>query len=434
MILSSFAEAYTRPTGVSRLMEDLSLAASGSRPLKMLGGGNPARIGEMEELWRKRLLDLAGNPDELGKLLGTYDSADGRKAFRVALATLFKKEYGWDLDGDHIMVTNGSQVAMFYLLNLLAGSTAAGQKRRILFPLMPEYVGYADQIVAEDAVVALKPRIELRGDRSFKYFVDLEAVERILKKEGSTIGGICVSRPTNPSGNVLTDTEVKALADLAKRYQIPLITDNAYGLPFPNILFTDAKPYWDESTVLVMSLSKIGLPSVRTGIVIARPELVRYLSSMNAIAGLATGTLGPALVEPLVASGEIIRLSHAVVQPYYAQKRREAIDRIIAEFRDLPARYHESEGAIFLWLWFDDPRLDSRSLYERAKRRDVLVLPGEYFSFGRFQDGSPCAQWDHPRRCIRINYSAPTDQVADGLKIIAEEARSMLDHGNRRNA
>ena len=40
----------------------------------------------------------------------------------------------------------------------------------------------------------------------------------------------------------MTDEEIGHLADLAAEHHIPLIIDNAYGAPFPNILFTDVKP------------------------------------------------------------------------------------------------------------------------------------------------------------------------------------------------
>ena len=48
-----------------------------------------------------------------------------------------------------------------------------------------------------------------------------------------------------------------------KDYDIPLFIDNAYGLPWPNIIFTEeATPYWDSNVILSMSLSKIGLPTM----------------------------------------------------------------------------------------------------------------------------------------------------------------------------
>jgi valine--pyruvate aminotransferase len=435
--LSSFGEKFTRKTGILELMEDLAEAAAaassagpagGAQKLCMLGGGNPARIPAVEAVWRDRMRSLLDDGEGFGRLVGAYDSADGMLAFRRSLAELFSREYGWKLGAENVCVTNGSQIAVWYLLNLLSGPDGAGRRRRVLFPLMPEYVGYADQAASDDAFVSCRPRIELRGDDRFKYYADLEAVESLLRtanRAGGSdpIGAICVSRPTNPSGNVLTDGEVRTLAELASRYGIPLIVDNAYGLPFPGIVFNDAEPYWDESVVLSMSLSKIGLPSARTGIVVAAPEIVKALSATNAIASLATGTIGQAIVEPLVASGEILRLSSDVVRPYYVQKRARALDLIRSAFAGLPVRVHESEGAIFLWLWFDGLPMESRELYRRLKARGVMVLPGEYFSFGNFSDGAPAAAWDHPRRCLRINYSGGDEAVERGIAIIAEEAR-----------
>ncbi len=440
MRLSAFGEKFTRKTGILELMEDISAAAaaasaaassaaSSAVPLRMLGGGNPARIPAMEAVWRARMETLLRDEDGFGRLLGAYDSADGMANFRTALAALFRREYGWEVGSENVCVTNGSQIAVWYLLNLLSGPDSSGRRKRILFPLMPEYVGYADQAVNEDVFVSLKPRIELRGDTRFKYYADLDAAEELLKREGDSIGGILVSRPTNPSGNVLTDAEIDRLQALARRFSIPLIVDNAYGLPFPGIVFSDARPRWDEWTVLSMSLSKIGLPSARTGIIVARKELIGALSSVNAIASLATGTVGQAIVEPLVASGEILSLSREVVRPFYAAKRSTALATIDALFAGLPVRVHESEGAIFLWLWFEDLPIEAHELYERLKARNVLVLSGENFSFGTFADGGACAAWDHPRRCIRINYSTTDADVSCGLAVIAEEVRGAYDRG-----
>ncbi|MFA6508533.1 MAG: valine--pyruvate transaminase [Treponemataceae bacterium] len=438
MTLSSFGDKFTRKTGILELMEDLAEAADftasksdaekRAAPLCMLGGGNPARIPAVEAVWRERMGALLSDEEGFGRLIGAYDSADGMTAFRTSLSALFKREYGWNVGPENVCVTNGSQIAVWYLLNLLSGPDAQGRRRRVLFPLMPEYVGYADQGVHEDVFVSCKPRIELHGDDRFKYYADMDAVEFLLRGS-EPIGGILVSRPTNPSGNVLTDQEIIHLAALAKRYDVPLIVDNAYGLPFPGIVFTEAKPYWDESVVLSMSLSKIGLPSARTGIIVARKEIIAALSSTNAIASLATGTIGQAIAEPLIASGDILRLSRDVVRPYYVQKRARAFELMKTLFAGMPIRVHESEGAIFMWLWFDGLPITSRELYKRLKARSVMVLSGDYFSFGRFADGSPCSEWDHPRRCIRINYSSSDDQVERGLSIIAEEARKAYSAG-----
>jgi len=109
---------------------------------------------------------------------------------------------------------------------------------------------------------------------------------------------ICVSRPTNPTGNVLTDAEMLGLEELAREHDIPLIVDGAYGTPFPDLMFTEATPRWTPQHILCLSLSKLGIPAARTGIVIADKPVIRALSGVNAIINLATEASGPCWRNP----------------------------------------------------------------------------------------------------------------------------------------
>ncbi len=97
----------------------------------------------------------------------------------------------------------------------------------MLFPLAPEYIGYADAGLEEDLFVSARPNIELLPEGQFKYHVDFEHLHI-----GEETGMICVSRPTNPTGNVITDEELLKLDALANQHGIPLVIDNAYGVPF----------------------------------------------------------------------------------------------------------------------------------------------------------------------------------------------------------
>ena len=103
----------------------------------------------------------------------------------------------------------------------------------------------------------------------------------------------CCRRPATTSPNHPAD-EARA------------ILDAAYGPPFPGIVYGPARPYWDDNVICCMSLSKLGLPGARTGIVIARPELIRALVGVNAIANLTTASLGPALTHAMIADGEVL--------------------------------------------------------------------------------------------------------------------------------
>ncbi len=412
--LSSFGRRYSGHTGILDLMTDLSSPpADPWAPYCMLGGGNPAIIPELAAAWEGGLRALVDG-DGFARLVGAYDSQIGPLGFRRAIAERFAEDYGWALTERNVAVVNGSQTAAFYLINMFSGAFPDGRRRKILLPVVPEYIGYADQGLDPDCFSARRPSIQMLGERSFKYRVDFGSLEA-----DDSIGAICVSRPTNPTGNVLTDEEVRALAAIAGARGIPLILDNAYGLPFPGIIFSDARPVWNEDIVLCMSLSKIGLPALRTGIVIAREELIEALSATSAIVSLATGSLGPAVSEPLLRSGELSRLSREVVGPYYRAKSRRALEIAEEALGDLPWAAHASEGAIFLWLWFKDLPVPSRELYLRLKSRNVVVLPGEGFFYGLEGD------WAHSRECVRLNYSGPEELFARGLRIMAEELRDI---------
>jgi valine--pyruvate aminotransferase len=412
--LSAFGERFSGPTGIAELMTDLSSPpADPQAPFCMLGGGNPAIVPEIDAAWRDALRRLVDGPG-FSRLVGAYDSQLGPAPFREAIAGLFATRYGWKIDERNVGVVNGSQLAAFYLINMFSGPYRDGRRRKILLPVVPEYVGYADQGLDPDCFAGRRPSIDLIGERRFKYRVDFDG---LALDEGA--GALLVSRPTNPTGNVLSDDEVARLAALAREAGIPLILDNAYGLPFPGIIFREAAPIWNEDIVLCMSLSKIGLPALRAGIVIARSELIEALSATNAIASLATGSLGPAIAESLVRSGEIERLSREVVRPYYRAKSERALEIVASGLAGLPWRAHASEGAIFLWLWLPGLPIAAHDLYGILKSRNVIVLPGERFFFGLEGD------WPHSRECLRLNYSGSEELFARGIGILGEELRKL---------
>ena len=412
--LSRFGSKFTSPSGILELMEDLGAAMQTDEKIYMLGGGNPAHIREVNDLWRARMGEVLGNGGEYERMVANYDTPQGKVSFLEAVAAMLRREYGWKLGPENIAVTNGSQSAFFMLLNIFGGSDKEGRRRRILFPLLPEYIGYADQSIEEGIFTAQRPRIEELGGNRFKYHVDLERLE-----VADDIGAICVSRPTNPTGNVITDAELSVLSARAKSAGIPLIIDNAYGAPFPNIIFTDARLVWDEHIILGMSLSKIGLPALRTGIIVASSEIIRAVSSVNAIFSLANASVGQVITAPLIADGTLLTLSREVIRPYYRRKAQATMAWMDEAFASLPYSIHVSEGSIFLWLWFRDLPVTSRELYRRLKKRNVLVIPGSYFFFGNDEP------WPHRDQCLRISYAQNEDDVKRGIEIMSEELKEL---------
>lgn len=419
---SDFGKKLTGHSGILQLMDDLGRPLpEGVTPYR-LGGGNPARVPEAEAMFRREMERIMAEEGGFERLISLYDPPQGRIGFINAMAKFLSETYGWKVGPENIAITNGSQSAFFYLFNLFSGTFTGADgvehKKKILFPLVPEYVGYADQGLEPDLMVSIPARCEYYDDRSFKYFIDFELLESYLANHND-VGAMCVSRPTNPTGNVLTDTEIHHLAALATKYDIPLFVDNAYGLPFPDIVFIDeAAPYWDESVVLSMSLSKIGLPALRTGIIVATPEIASAMSNVNAIAALASGSGGQAIAQNCIASGEIVEVAKNFVQPFYQKKSQQAVAWIREFFDGGDFWIHRSEGAIFLWLYLRDLKITTLELYHKLKERGVVTVPGEYFFFGVEDPTVTCH--GHYDKCLRVNYSGPEDEVREGLRLLAE--------------
>ena len=392
-------------------MDDLSegLAQPG---MVMLGGGNPANIPEVDTVLESVLQRLSESGD-LIKTLSNYDGPQGKTVFLENLARFFREQFGWDVHSKNIALTHGSQSSFFILFNSFAGKTGGAQKR-VLIPLVPEYIGYSDVGIEPGLISSQQARIQRLDDGFFKYQVDFEHL-----KVDDSVGLICVSRPTNPSGNVLTDDECKHLDRIARNHDVPLLIDNAYGTPFPNIIFNQVNPFWNDNCIVCMSLSKLGLPGARTGIVIANEDIIRYFSNMTAITSLAPSGLGAEIVNRLILDDALMPLCNDVIKPFYRQRSELAVKLLREAIDDPRLQIHKPEGSMFLWLWFEDLSVTTSELYQRLKQCGLLVVPGKYFF-----PGQEDTQLEHAESCIRMNYVQSEAELARGVEILARELRN----------
>lgn len=412
--MNKFSQRFTENSGIVSLMEDLGDALNHNRDMIFMGGGNPATLPEVEEtiaqLWR----ELAQDPAAFHKLVGEYQPPQGDPACLEALAGYLQDTCGWPVSPENIAVGNGAQSIFFTLFNMLGNN-----EKKILLPLVPDYLGYVDSGLDRDMFYGVKPAIREVGNDYFKYAIDFPALPW-----GSDIGAVCLSRPTNPSGNIVTDDELRQLKVLCQQHQVPLIVDLAYGQPFPNATFVDHQLHWDTQTIAIMSLSKIGLPGMRTGFIVADKAIIKQFSRATASLSLAPGNTGPALLKRLIDSGELSRLANQVVQPFYGQKRAQITAYIEQKIQHLPVRLHQAEGAFFVWLWFKSLPISSQELYERLKTKGVFVLSGHHF-FQALDDKA----WPHQHECLRLSYCAPWDRLKEGLDILFAEIERLYSRG-----
>lgn len=393
-------------------MEDLGTALLDDPSLLFMGGGNPGCIDAAAELFSAQLRKVLDDSARRHELLGVYQQPQGDSVFREEVARYLNKQFSWSLGPENIAIANGSQSAVFVLYNLFAGDMPNGEFRRIYLPLCPEYVGYRDAGLAENFFLSSKPQIEKQSDGFFKYHPDPAAMEN-----AASLGAIAVSRPSNPTGNVISDAELSELDVVARNRGIPLIVDGAYGLPFPGLVYKEATPLWNDNTILLLSLSKLGLPGVRTGIVVASEPIAQAFARTNTVINLSSGTLGPQILRGTLDDDALPRVCRDHLKPFYEERRRIALEVIERGRGNLPVHVHQPEGAFFLWLWCENLPIDSAELYQRLKARGVVVLPGNEFFIGLPED------WPHQRECLRLSYAGDPDTIRQGLDILLDELR-----------
>ena len=212
MDVSAFGRRLLGDSGTRSLMDDLGAVAAAGGAISNLGGGNPSRIPAAEAVFRRHMENLLRRPGAFERAIGLYGGPDGDRDFARALAGFLRQEAGWQVTARNVALTNGSQSAFLPLFNLLAGPMGGGRPaRRILLPLSPEYIGYADLGFTPGLFTARRSTIHELDDKLFKYGVDFEGLDRI-----ADVGAICLSRPTNPTGNVVTAGEVERLRACAR--------------------------------------------------------------------------------------------------------------------------------------------------------------------------------------------------------------------------
>lgn len=425
MRFSDFGSRFTGGTGTGSLMTDLArlpALPAGHAGVCRLGGGNPAAIPAAMQKYRAAMSDLAADQRQFEAALGRYSSPQGDLGFIEALCEMMVNRHGFDIKPANVLLTNGSQNGFAQLFNLFGGPADSGASRnKVLLPLAPEYIGYGDLAFGDDFFISRRPSISNIGRSRFKYGLQMDGLHELDLGADARLGAICVSRPSNPTGNVLTDSEIDTLIALAEHRDVPLIIDNAYGAPFPDIIHVPAAIPRSPRAVLSMSLSKLGLPGARTGILVAHEDIIAALVEMNAVLNLAPGSIAPAMIAPLLGTGELERLCVEHIRPWYQQRAQQALQQFDSEFADLPVRAHVHEGSIFLWLWFENLPISSHELYQGLYRDGVVVVSGHHFFPGLVDD--PEQPWQHRHECLRVSFAGNEDEVIRGLATIAVHAR-----------
>lgn len=413
--LSRIGNEMSRLTGVRAIMKDIveTLRARAGQEFINLSAGNPLILPEVEQLWRDCTAELLASP-EFGEVVCRYGASQGYQPLIDAVVQDFNQRYGLNLSDRNILITPGSQSLYFYAANAFGGLTPEGDLKQIVLPLSPDYTGYGGVALIPEALLAYRPELEIdEAAHRFKYRPDFGQLSI-----NQQTGCVLFSRPCNPTGNVLTDDEVRKIADLAATCDVPVLIDSAYAPPYPALNFTEMTPLFGGNILHCLSLSKAGLPGERIGIAIGDEQLIQVLECFQTNMCIHSSRYGQAIAARAIRSGALGHLATSIIRPFYQAKIKiveSTLDQTMPD--DVPWFLHRGEGAIFAWLWLKDLPITDWEFYQQLKQVGVIVVPGNSFFPGLRED------WSHTRQCLRISLTGSDSELTTGMTRLAEVVR-----------
>lgn len=315
-----------------------------------------------------------------------YTSAVGDAATRQAIADDLNRRYDAGCRGENFFLGCGAApelVAVFTALAVPEGELLA------IAPYFPEYKPFAQAAGLNFRVVP--PDVP-------EFQIKLDAVEAMLTPHTQAV---LINTPNNPSGVVYTGQTLEALGALltqkSREYGHPiyLISDEpyrelAYGVEVPFV------PLIYPNTVVCYSYSKsLSLPGERIGYIYVPDSAADSRALYAAVAGAARSAghvCAPSLWQKVIARCAGLRPD---LQAY--DRNRKAL------YEGLTAMGYEMakpDGAFYLFI--KAPGGDANAFSEKAKKRDLLLVPGDGFGCPGYFRICYCVSYDMIQRSLPV--------------------------------
>lgn len=337
-----------------------------------------------------------------------YSRSEGSDAYRTKLATYYG-QHGISLEKEEILVTTGGSEALSFAMGCIADP---GDEIIIPEPFYANYNGFA--VASGLTVVPVVSRIE----DNFA----LPPLEAFEEKIGSRTRGILLCNPGNPTGYLYTKEEIAKLADLVRRHDLFLISDEVYrefaydGKPHHSILEV---PGLEDHAIVVDSVSKrYSLCGARIGCMISRNKKVMEAALKFAQARLSPPSL--ALIASEAALDTPDSYFEAVIKEYDA--RREVLIRALEEIPGIVVARPQGAFYCMVRLPVADADHFARWLLEsfEFEGSTVMVAPaaGFYASPGLGKNE------------IRIAYVLEQEKLLKAVRVLSEALKSYSDHAD----
>ncbi len=294
-----------------------------------------------------------------------YMSNSGYEDVREAIAASLNRRFGTGYDAGNLVMTVGAAGGMNVIFKTLLNP---GDEVIAFAPYFGEYRAYVSNY---DGVLKVVPP----DTETFQ--PNLAAFEKLITEKTKAV---IVNTPNNPTGVVYSAETLKRLADILEEKQkewktsIYLISDEPYrelvygGVEVPWI------PDFYRNTIVGYSFSKsLSLPGERIGYLVLPSEMNDSEAVKNA-ANVATRILGyvnaPSFFQRVVAQC----LEEKADIAYYDRNRETLYEGL----KKAGLSCIKPEGAFYLFV--KSPVEDEKAFCEKAKKQNLLLVPGSSFA------------------------------------------------------
>lgn len=221
----------------------------------------------------------------------------------------------------------------------------------------------------------------------------------------------------DPTGIVLSVERRKKLLELADRYRVPVVEEDAASeLAFDESRFPMTLKSMDvhENVIYIYSFSLTFIPGLSLAFVVAPEKLIKSLSYLVSIRMISLDWISQKLLARFMKDGEYEENLKTI--RWLNQRKCQLMADYLKELESLGITYKKPNGGVYIWCSLPNS-LDSREVARLCMKRGVSVIPGDVFYPNR--NGG----YHH----LRLNYSFETEaRIRDGMEIFCDVIRSLL--------